>query len=70
MVNSALWHDRLGHLHHAIVERVILDLNCKISSKSSHEACGSFQFGKSYRLHTHHINQRSVSTFDIIHVDL
>lgn len=69
-VSTILWHDQLGLPHCDIVKHVTHSMNNSLTSITSIELCNSCQLAKAYRIPLTHVHTRSISPFDIIHVDI
>lgn len=63
LVNHTLWHERLGHPYHAIVNKVMSAHGHSVKNDIILQVRGSFQLGKSHKFPFVHTHTRSSQPF-------
>lgn len=66
-----MWHNRLGHLHHQVLSRILKSYSI---SESGHSLllslCGAYQMGKSYRFPLPIIVSSSSRVLVLVYTDI
>lgn len=64
-----LWHDRLGHPHSKILNKVLTKMHLSVS-KSMHEFCSACQYGKAHQFHFPLSTLKTSKPFQLIRSDI
>ncbi|KAK9062643.1 hypothetical protein SSX86_019831 [Deinandra increscens subsp. villosa] len=67
---ASVWHQRLGHPHHRILQYMLSRYLLPVSDKSFKDVCSSCQLGKSSKLHLPSSTFHSNNILDLVYCDV
>ncbi|KAK1434088.1 hypothetical protein QVD17_11006 [Tagetes erecta] len=68
--SSTIWHQRLGHPHHRLLQSMLSNYHLPVSNNLSSSFCNSCHMGKSTKLSLNNSSFRSSNVLDLIFCDV